>query len=119
MRLRESFLFYSSLNKANMAKQLAEHIPKQALVLGDAQFFIVAQNAHLNYEPLPFFIGIGDSGVAVPPGVWLVISSDCVDKINATNSEYLRNRRLIFKSRIFPDLHFDNPEYFIYSPTIY
>jgi 4-amino-4-deoxy-L-arabinose transferase-like glycosyltransferase len=118
LKLRENLLFYSKLDAAPAREFLARSVSGYGTTVADPKYFLLLQNAGVDYEPLPWFPAIesleipGDAPLMISRGYHAVISSD--------RPEWLEARRLITFTNVFPDVvngaKWLREPYYLYGP---
>ncbi|MDA0324005.1 MAG: glycosyltransferase family 39 protein [Verrucomicrobia bacterium] len=100
LKLRENLTFYSRLDDEPTREFLARALPRETRVVADPKYFLLLNNAGIEYEPLPWYASI--RSLSMPDDSSLVISRGYHSVISRDRPEWIEGRTLIAFTNVFP-----------------
>jgi hypothetical protein len=103
LRIREEVLYRTQLAHGYILAQLKQSVPANARVSGDPYVYMLAEEANLDFTPVPWQAHSDPSDrVPIPPDEWLLVTED-----EYTNPTYffasdVRSRSVAFCENAFP-----------------
>jgi hypothetical protein len=103
MRIREEVLYRTQLEHGYILAQLKQSVPVNARVSGDPFVYMLAEEANLDFTPVPWQAQSDQAArVPVPPDEWLLLTEDEYTSPTYFFASDVRSRSVAFCGNAFP-----------------